>query len=135
MLYDLIIRCYWVSQAPQAGCCQVIGAIFHSLNVLLLFPVSTILNAAQPLQRKTVKYQQDSASGGPNVHRYDEMMVPLQTQQPTTRQLRSDQLTTHQPNSDIYGDDPAPVYQAQAPANTPREAMSLAMQEALSDSY
>ena len=77
----------------------------------------------------------DNSSGGPQ-HRYDEMMMPLNSQPP---------IHNHRPQGDqvnnqaggIYGDDPAPVYSANAPkkdpTNTPREPRSFAMQEAMSE--
>ena len=134
ILYDLIIRVYWVSKAPRANCCQVIGAVMHSLNVLLLFPVTTILNAAQPL--KTNRTPQDSGSGSQRGHRYDEMMTPLRTYQPTTHQPRSGQSGTHQPRGVVFDDDPAPLYSANAPTSAPQVGMSLAMTEALgSETY
>ena len=133
MLYDLIVRIYWVSKSPRSGCCAVMGAVMHSLNVLLLFPVATILNAAQPL--KPTQTPQDSNSGGPGGHhRYDEM-VPLQTYAPTTHQPRPGQLGTRAVN--FEDDDPAPVYsatpapQAGMSSPAPQAGMSCAMAEAL----
>ena len=132
MLYDLIVRVYWVSKAPQSGCCAIMGAVMHSLNVLLLFPVATILNAAQPL--KPTQTPQDSNSGGQSGHhRYDEM-VPLRTHMPTTHQPRAGQLGTRAVS--FGDDDPAPVYSANAPTSASQAGMSLAMTEALgSETY
>ena len=141
ILYDLIVRIYWVSKSPRSGCCAIMGAVMHSLNVLLLFPVATILNAAAPL--KPTQTPQDSDSGGQGGHhRYDEMM-PLRTYAPTTHQPRPGQLRTRAVS--FEDDDPAPVYSARAPTPAPQAemsppasqaGMSFAMAEALgSETY
>ena len=101
ILYDFILRCYWIAKAPNAGCCQVFGAFTHTLNILTLFPMATILAAARGPRHDSLKDSNEPRAH----HRYDHLheLVPLQPEPPIVRH-RVDQ---------VYGApaDPAPEYQ------------------------